>query len=148
MPKSKKKDSLSAKKRDALPDSKFAFSKIRKEPLVDAKHVRNALARFDQVENVSDKDRDRAWERIVKAAKKYDVDVAESDWRDFVKAPTKAKKVKHADEAEKPTKKAPKRKKSKSVDSKKDDANPTKVKKAKKSSKPKKAKKIEPDVGH
>jgi hypothetical protein len=33
-----------------LPDSVFAFPKQRKEPLTDASHVRNALARFDQVE--------------------------------------------------------------------------------------------------
>ena len=32
-----------------LPDSVFAFPKQRKEPLTDAQHVRNAVARFDQV---------------------------------------------------------------------------------------------------
>jgi hypothetical protein len=41
---------LSEKDRDNLPDSAFAFPKERKEPLVDASHVRNAVARFDQVE--------------------------------------------------------------------------------------------------
>jgi hypothetical protein len=40
--------------RAELPDSVFAFPRQRKEPLTDADHVRNALARFDQVEGVSD----------------------------------------------------------------------------------------------
>ena len=40
-----------------LPDSVYAFPKQRKEPLTDAQHVRNAVARFDQVIGVSDADR-------------------------------------------------------------------------------------------
>jgi D-arabinose 1-dehydrogenase-like Zn-dependent alcohol dehydrogenase len=40
-----------------LPDSVYAFPKQRKEPLTDAQHVRNAIARFDQVIDVSDADR-------------------------------------------------------------------------------------------
>jgi hypothetical protein len=39
-----------------LPDSVYAFPKQRKEPLTDAQHVRNAVARFDQVIDVSDTD--------------------------------------------------------------------------------------------
>jgi hypothetical protein len=35
----------------------FAFPNQRKEPLTDARHVRNAVARFDQVMDVSDEDR-------------------------------------------------------------------------------------------
>jgi hypothetical protein len=61
----------------------FAFPKQRKEPLTDARHVRNAIARFDQVEGVSDADRDLAWKRIIAAAKHYDIDVSEKDWRDL-----------------------------------------------------------------
>lgn len=38
---------LSTKEKNELPDSVFAFPKQRKEPLTDASHVRNALARFD-----------------------------------------------------------------------------------------------------
>ena len=75
---------LSTKKRNDLPDSAFAFPKERKEPLTDAKHVRNAIARFDQVEGVSDAERDSAWKRIVKAAKKHDVEVSESSWRELM----------------------------------------------------------------
>ena len=37
-----------------LPDSVYAFPNQRKEPLTDAQHVRNAVARFDQVIDVSD----------------------------------------------------------------------------------------------
>lgn len=61
----------------------YAFPKERKEPLTDAKHVRNAIARFSQVEDVTDAERDAAWKRILAAAKKYDVEVSEKDWRDL-----------------------------------------------------------------
>jgi hypothetical protein len=67
--------------KDRLPDQQFAFAKQRTEPLVDARHVRNAIARFDQVEGVTDKERDQAWRRILRAAKKFDVEAGESDWR-------------------------------------------------------------------
>ncbi len=63
--------------------SDFAFPKQRKEPLVDASHVRNAVARFDQVEDVSDADRDEAWRRIKSAARKYDVEISADDWREL-----------------------------------------------------------------
>jgi hypothetical protein len=76
---------LSEKQRDALDDDKFAFPKERKEPLENASHVRNAIARFNQVKGVSDEERDAAWKRIKKAAKKYDVDVSEDSWRDIGK---------------------------------------------------------------
>ena len=52
-----------------LPDTVFAFPKQRKEPLTDARHVRNAVARFDQVIDVSDDDRALAFANIEKAAK-------------------------------------------------------------------------------
>lgn len=65
-------------KQSDLPDSVFAFPKERKEPLTDARHVRNALARFDQVEDVSAADRELAFANIKKAAKHYDVDVSET----------------------------------------------------------------------
>jgi ABC-type Na+ efflux pump permease subunit len=78
---------LGSKDREALPDSVFAFPKQRKEPLTDAAHVRNALARFDQVEDVSDTDRDLAFANIKKAAEHYGVEVAEQSWRDLGKKP-------------------------------------------------------------
>ena len=76
---------LSEKQRDSLDEDQFAFPKERKEPLNNASHVRNAIARFNQVEGVSDDERDAAWKRIKKAAKKYDVDVTEDSWRDIGK---------------------------------------------------------------
>jgi len=76
---------LTEKKRDRLDDDRFAFPEQRKEPLEDASHVRNAIARFNQVEGVSDDDRDAAWTRIKKAAKKYDVEVSEKSWREIGK---------------------------------------------------------------
>jgi hypothetical protein len=60
-----------------LPDSVFAFPKQRKEPLTDASHVRNAIARFDQVIGVSDEDRALAFANIKKAAKHFGVDITE-----------------------------------------------------------------------
>src|SRR6202011_5454968 len=70
-------------KQSDLPDSVFAFPKQRKEPLTDARHVRNAVARFDQVTGVSDADRALAFANIEKAAKYYDVDLSETSWRDL-----------------------------------------------------------------
>jgi hypothetical protein len=76
---------LSEKQRDSLDEDKFAFPKERKEPLQDASHVRNAIARFDQVKGVSDHERDEAWSRIKRAAKKHGVDVHEKSWRELGK---------------------------------------------------------------
>jgi hypothetical protein len=45
--------------------------------------VRNAIARFDQVEGVTDEERDQAWKRILAAAGKFGVHVSEQDWRDL-----------------------------------------------------------------
>jgi hypothetical protein len=73
--------------RDALPDSVYAFPKQRKEPLTDASHVRNAVARFDQVEDVSDADRELAFANIKKAAEHYDVAIEETSWHDLGKQP-------------------------------------------------------------
>lgn len=74
---------LSASERDKLPDSVFAFPKERKEPITDASHVKNALARFDQVEGVSDSERDLAFANIKKAAAHYGVNVEEKSWHEL-----------------------------------------------------------------
>jgi hypothetical protein len=74
---------LSEKQRDDLDKDQFAFPKERKEPLNSASHVRNAIARFNQVKGVSDDERDEAWSRIKRAAKKYDVDVDEKSWHEL-----------------------------------------------------------------
>jgi len=72
-------------KQSDLPDSVFAFPKERKEPLTDASHVRNAVARFDQVEGVSDEERDLAFSNIKKAAKHYGIELTEKSWRELGK---------------------------------------------------------------
>jgi hypothetical protein len=69
--------------RSNLPDSVYAFPKHKKEPLTDASHVRNALARFDQVQGVSDTDREQAFANIKAAAKHYGVDVKEKSWKEL-----------------------------------------------------------------
>jgi hypothetical protein len=74
---------LEQQDRDDLPKREFAFPKQRKEPLEDAGHVRNAIARFNQVKDVSDEERDEAWQRIIAAARKFGVDVAEGSWREL-----------------------------------------------------------------
>ena len=78
---------LDADKRNDLGKGEFAFPKQRKEPLEDAQHVRNAIARFDQVKDVTDAERDEAWKRIKAAAKKFDVDVNEKSWHELGKHP-------------------------------------------------------------
>lgn len=78
---------LDTQDRKDLPDSVFAFPEQRKLPLTDASHVINALARFDQVQDVSDADRDLAFANIRKAAEHYDVEVKEGHWRQLGKRP-------------------------------------------------------------
>jgi hypothetical protein len=78
---------LSTEDRKELPDSVYAFPRQRKEPLTDAAHVKNALARFDQVEGVSDEDRDLAFANIKKAAAHYGIEVGERSWHDLDKHP-------------------------------------------------------------
>jgi hypothetical protein len=45
--------------------------------------VRNAIARFRQVEGVSDAERERDWKRIDAAATKHGVTVSERSWREL-----------------------------------------------------------------
>ena len=78
---------LSTKDKNDLPESVFAFPKQRKEPLTDAEHVQNALARFDQVKDVSDDDRELAFANIKKAAEHYGVDMVETSWRQLGERP-------------------------------------------------------------
>jgi hypothetical protein len=79
----KQSPGLSTAEENRMDASKFAFPEERKEPLVDAAHVRNAVARFNQVEGVTEDERDRAWRRIRAAAIRFDVEVSESDWREL-----------------------------------------------------------------
>jgi hypothetical protein len=86
-----KRHELDAADRNAMPDSAFAFPRVRKEPLNDARHVRNAIARFDQVRDVSDAERDEAFRRIKRAARKFGVEMTENSWRELGK-PTRTMK--------------------------------------------------------
>ena len=70
-----------------MPDSAFAFPRQREEPLTDAAHVKTALARFDQVQGVSDAERDLAFANIKKAARYYGLNIEEQSWRDLGKRP-------------------------------------------------------------
>ncbi len=67
---------LKENQRDHIDSDKFAFPKERKEPIQGAAHVRNAIARFNQVEDVSKTEKDAAWRRIKAAAKKYNIEVS------------------------------------------------------------------------
>ena len=68
-----------------LPDSVFAFPDKRKEPLTDASHVRNAIARFDQVGDVTDAEREQAFANIKKAAAHFKIELSESSWHELGK---------------------------------------------------------------
>lgn len=76
---------LDAEDRDKLPSKDFAFPRQRKEPLEDASHVRNAVARFDQVKDVTDAERDEAWKRVEAAARRFGVELHEKGWRELGK---------------------------------------------------------------
>jgi class 3 adenylate cyclase len=67
---------LDAKQRASLPDSAFAYIDSRgrrRLPINDAPHVRNALARFNQVVFEDEAARDNARTRLLRAAKKHGV---------------------------------------------------------------------------
>src|SRR5438270_14050046 len=81
----KKSAGLSTKQENRMSTQTFAFPKERKEPLNDARHVRNAIARFDQVEGVNDAEREAAWTRIKAAAMKVGVDIQVKSWRELMK---------------------------------------------------------------
>jgi class 3 adenylate cyclase len=67
---------LAASVRARLPDSAFAYVDSqgrRRLPIHDKSHVRNALARFDQTAFADDATRERARQRLLRAAKKYGI---------------------------------------------------------------------------
>ena len=70
--------------RSSLPLSAFAFPNERKEPLTDALHVRSAIARFGQVDGVTDRERAQAFANIQAAARHYDVAFQARSWRDLI----------------------------------------------------------------
>jgi hypothetical protein len=70
--------------RGHLPASAFAFPVERKEPLTDATHVRNAVARFAQIRDVSDGERAQAFANIKAAAAYFGVTVGAKSWHDLI----------------------------------------------------------------
>ena len=67
---------LSAKERKSLPDSAFAYVDAegnRRLPIPDASHVRNALARFNQVHFSDDAAKEKARGRLLRAAHKHGI---------------------------------------------------------------------------
>jgi len=82
-----KSHDLSTEDRKKIDDSNFAFPDQRKEPLENASHVRNAIARFDQVKDVSDEEREKAFHRIKTAARKFGVEMPETHWKQLGKHP-------------------------------------------------------------
>lgn len=67
---------LDSSERTDLPDRAFAYVDSRGQrrlPIHDAAHVRNALARFNQVHFEDDAARDRARSRLLNAAKKHGI---------------------------------------------------------------------------
>jgi hypothetical protein len=80
---------LSTAEKAAMPASVFAFPRARKEPMTDAAHVRDALARFDQVGGVTDAERDLAFANLQTAANHFGIKMAETDWHQFGARPAK-----------------------------------------------------------
>jgi len=74
---------LSTAEKNSLPATVFAFPRARKEPMTDATHVRDAMARFDQVKGVTDSERDLAFFNLQKAAVHFNIQMRETDWRQF-----------------------------------------------------------------
>ena len=74
---------LSSAEKALLPTTAFAFPRARKEPMSDAAHVRDAMARFNQVSEVTDAERDLAFANIQKAARHFDIQMKETDWHEF-----------------------------------------------------------------
>jgi hypothetical protein len=72
---------LDAAQINHLPETAFAFPRLHKEPMTDALHVRNAIARFDQVKDVSDEERDLAFANIKVAAEHFGIRMKETSWR-------------------------------------------------------------------
>ena len=60
--------------------------------MTDANHVRNAIARFDQVIDASDEDRALAFANIEKAAQHYQVNLSETNWHQLGAHPQQHRK--------------------------------------------------------
>lgn len=71
---------LTAAKRDRLRATDFAYIDTDGEehlPIHDEAHVRNAISRFSQTNFDSKAAKERARKRIVKAARKHDIEISD-----------------------------------------------------------------------
>lgn len=71
---------LDTKDRDSLRSTQFAYVDRQGEehlPINDESHVRNAIARFNQTEFESKAAKERARKKILSAAERYGIDVAD-----------------------------------------------------------------------
>ena len=71
---------LTEKKRDNLRSNQFAYVDKQGEehlPINDESHVRNAIARFNQTDFESAAAKERARRKIVSAAKRHGIEVAD-----------------------------------------------------------------------
>lgn len=74
--------------RDTLPESAFAFVGKRKILINHRGNVESGIARFKEVQDVSDDERDAAWTRLKRAAAQFGMTCPDS-WRDIGKKPEK-----------------------------------------------------------
>ena len=81
-----------AMQREAAGDKQGAiqlYQQAASNPNADPNTVnysRNAIARFNQVEDVSDEERKQAFANIKKAAKHYEVEITAKSWRELGKS--------------------------------------------------------------
>jgi hypothetical protein len=71
---------MTTKQRDKLDKDQFAY--VDRDggehlPINDESHVRNAISRFDQTDFQSDNAKQEAAKKILRAAKRHDIDVDE-----------------------------------------------------------------------
>ena len=74
---------LSKADKAALPATAFAFPRARKEPMTDAAHVRDAMARFNQVKEVTNAERDLAFANLQAASRHFAIEMKETNWHQF-----------------------------------------------------------------
>ena len=58
-----------------LPENVYAFPRFRKDPLIDAVHVRDAMEHFHTVDGVDEEERHQAFCNIKKAAEHFHVEI-------------------------------------------------------------------------
>lgn len=71
---------LDEKKRDRLRKNQFAYVDSEGEghlPIHDESHVRNAIARFNQTTFESDRAKEEARKKVLRAAKRHGIEVSE-----------------------------------------------------------------------